>query len=103
MRIKGTKERPRISIFRSNSYTYAQAIDDESKKTVAAFSSLQLIKQKPQEKAGKSVIAKQVGIELAKKLKEKKVTQALLDRGVYAYLGRVKELAEGLREGGIII
>lgn len=92
----GTNIRPRIVVFRSNRYIYAQAIDDQLRSTVAASSSMGL-------KMKKSEAAKQVGVELAKKLVEKKVTHGIFDRSVYTYLGRVKSLAEGLREGGLII
>lgn len=101
--IIGTKERPRISVFRSNKYIYAQAIDDADRITVAAFSSFQLQKKQSLAKLKKSEAAKQVGIELAKLLKGKKILSGVLDRNIYTYLGRVKALTEGLREGGLII
>ncbi len=93
--IVGTKERPRISVFRSNRYTYAQAIDDTMKKTVATIKSLG--------KGKKTVESKEVGVKLAKILKEKKIDTAVFDRGRYPYAGRVAKVAEGLREGGIKI
>ncbi len=102
MNIKGTKERPRISINRSNRFIYAQAIDDSNRKTVASFSSLQLAREK--KLTGKKVEqAKTVGLELSKLLKEKKISEAVYDRGQYGYKGRVKALAEGLREGELKI
>lgn len=100
--IKGTKERPRISVFRSNKYIYSQAIDDEQQKTIASFSSL-VLRKKTKNKKSKSEEAKLVGFELAKILKEKGIKKAVFDRGIYRYHGRVKALAEGLREGGIEI
>lgn len=99
----GTNVRPRIVVFRSNRYIYAQAIDDQLRSTVASSSSLQLAKKNSQSKMKKSEVAKQVGTDLAKKLMEKKVTHGIFDRSIYTYLGRVKSLAEGLREGGLII
>lgn len=93
--IHGTAERPRVSIYRSSKYIYAQAINDEAHSTVAAASSMKIAEGK------KSDNAKQAGIELAKKLKDLKITAAVFDRSAYAYNGRVKSLAEGLREGGI--
>ncbi len=101
-RIFGIKNRPRISIFRSNRYIYSQAIDDERKITIASFSSLKLFK-KESKKMKKTEEAKLVGKELAKILKEKGITKAVLDRRRYSYKGRVKQLTEGLREGGINI
>ncbi len=95
--IKGTAEKPRISVYRSNKYIYAQVIDDVSRKTLTAFSSKKLEKEK------KSLQAKKVGLELGKILLEKKIKQAVFDRGIYPYKGRVAQLAEGLRESGLKI
>ncbi len=93
--IHGTAERPRVSIYRSSKYIYAQAINDEAHSTLAAASSIKKTDGK------KSENAKQAGIDLANKLKELKVTAVVFDRSAYSYNGRVKSLAEGLREGGI--
>ncbi len=94
-KIKGSADRPRISVFRSNRYIYAQAIDDEKRVTIVASSSQKKKKTKKVDQA------KQVGLELAKKLLEKNIKKAVFDRNVYVYKGRVKAVAEGLREGGI--
>lgn len=94
-KIKGSADRPRISVFRSNRYIYAQAIDDEKRVTIVASSSQKMSKAKKVDQA------KQVGLELAKKLLEKNIKKAVFDRNVYVYKGRVKAVAEGLREGGI--
>ena len=94
--IVGSAERPRISIYRSNRYIYAQAIVDTAEKTIVSYSSAVL-----KEKGNKSEIAKLVGKKLAELMKEKKITKAVFDRGSYSYNGRVKSLAEGLREGEI--
>ncbi|PIY72096.1 50S ribosomal protein L18 [Candidatus Roizmanbacteria bacterium CG_4_10_14_0_8_um_filter_33_9] len=101
-KMEGSANRPRISINRSNKYIYAQAIDDDKRITIASFSSLQLVK-KGKEKINKSQQALLVGKELGKLLKEKKVLKAIFDRNQYIYMGRVKKIAEGLREGGLII
>ncbi len=101
--LHGAKERPRIAVFASNRYTYAQAIDDNNKVTLISFSSLKLAKVKEYKKGKKAEEAKQVGLKLAKLLKELKIPVAIFDRGRYAYKGRVKAVAEGLREGGIKI
>lgn len=93
--INGTAKRPRVSVYRSNRYIYVQAIDDDKKMTLAAFSSQKFAKNK------KVVHAKQVGLGLAKILKEKNITEVVFDRNYYVYKGRVKSLVEGLREGGI--
>lgn len=101
--IFGTKERPRVSVFASNAYTYAQMIDDAERKSIVAYSSLQLTKTDKYKKEKKVQEAKKVGLELAKKAIKSGVKNAVFDRGRFSYKGRVKALAEGLREGGIII
>ena len=99
--IFGTKDRPRIVVFRSNKYIYAQAVDDEARKTIASSSTHELAKKGSKFKKGED--AKQVGIALAQQLQGKKVGKGVFDRSIYAYLGRVKSVAEGLREGGLQI
>jgi len=102
--IFGTKDRPRISVFRSNRYIYVQAIDDGGRKTLASSSSFVLIKSKKiNKKMTKKEEAKLVGLDLAEKLKKMKINQGVFDRGPYHYHGRVATLADGLREGGIKI
>ena len=96
--IQGTALRPRVCVFRSNKFIYAQAIDDLSAKTIVSASSAEL---KEKSKGVKTVQASQVGKNLAEALKKKNITTALFDRSRFAYAGRVKALAEGLREGGI--
>ncbi len=96
--ISGTNERPRVSVYRSNRYIYAQAIDDDAGITIVATNSSAL---KVKEKQTKSETAKAVGMKLAELLTEKKITKVVFDRNRYAYNGRVKALAEGLREGNI--
>lgn len=99
-KINGIKERPRISVFRSNKYIYVQVIDDESSKTLASVSSLKL---KSTKKITKTEAAKEIGKILAQALNKIKITQAVFDRNRFLYCGRVKAIAEGLREGGIKI
>jgi len=96
--IHGTVDRPRVSIFRSNKYIYAQAIDDVSEKTIVSANSLDF---KLASKGEKTIQAKQVGKNLAQALKKKKITKILFDRSRFAYAGRVQAVADGLREGGI--
>lgn len=97
--IHGTDARPRVSIYRSSKYIYAQVINDDAHNTIATESSLTLSKKDA--KGTKSENAKQIGVSLAGKLKELKVSAVVFDRSAYAYNGRVKAVAEGLREGGI--
>lgn len=94
--INGTADRPRVAVFRSNKHISAQIIDDVSCKTLAA-SSDQNVK-----KGEKTLKAKEVGLQLAKLAKNNKIEKVVFDRGGYKYHGRVKALAEGLREGGLI-
>ncbi len=94
-KIQGTAERPRLSVFRSLSNISAQLIDDSTGKVLVASSSLKIKKGK------KSEVATQVGAEIAKLAKTKKITACVFDRGGYLYHGRVKALAEAAREGGL--
>jgi len=91
----GSADRPRISVSRSARFVYAQAIDDAAQVTLCAMHS------KKAAKAKKSEQAFEVGKMLGEALKAKGITKAIFDRGAYTYLGRVKRLAEGLRESGI--
>lgn len=95
-KIRGNVDRPRLTVFRSNKHIFAQIIDDESGKTLAAASSLKM------KNAGKKVdMAEKIGEEIAKAAKHKKITKVVLDRSGYKYHGRVKSLADGARKGGL--
>jgi large subunit ribosomal protein L18 len=93
---KGTKARPRLSVFRSNRYTYAQLIDDTSGKTLVSVSSHEV-----KEKLKKAEVARQVGLLVAQRAKKAGIQLIVFDRGRYAYHGRVKAVADGAREGGL--
>ena len=97
-KVFGSLERPRVSIFRSNKYIYAQAIDDQKGKTLASFNSASI---KAKTKITKTEVAKAVGVSLASELKKIKIETVVFDRGGYLYKGRVEAVAVGLREGGI--
>lgn len=97
-KIKGTSEKPRLSIYRSNRFIYAQVIDDESKKTIVGVSEKNLTLK---DKVKKSDRSKELGALIAKKALEKKVKEVIFDRGSYKYHGRVKAVAEGARQGGL--
>lgn len=90
------KSRVRVTVFRSNKYISAQIIDDIKNETVVGISDKTL-----KLKGTKSEKAKELGLLLAKKAKTKKIKKVVFDRGSYAYHGRVKNIAEGLREGGL--
>jgi large subunit ribosomal protein L18 len=94
--LSGTKDTPRLNVFRSNTAIYAQLIDDEAGKTIASSSSLEL-----KLKANNLETAAKVGQDIAKKAKEAKIKKVVFDRGGYLYHGRVKALAEAARENGL--
>lgn len=94
-KIVGTTEKPRLSVFKSNTALYAQIVDDSKGETLAAFDSRKLTGKTMTEKA------KEVGTEIAKLAKAKKIETVIFDRGGYTYTGTVKVLADGAREGGL--
>lgn len=94
--ITSSADRPRLTVSRSNKYVSAQLIDDIKGITLVGMSQKSL-----KTKGTKMESAKALGLALAAKLKAKKITKIVFDRGSYAYHGRVKSIAEGLREGGI--
>ena len=98
-KISGTAERPRLTVFRSNLGIAAQLIDDQSGRTLAAASWQQL---KKSSKGSKTDQAKEVGTLLAASAKQAGVEVCVFDRGGYLYHGRVKALADGAREGGLV-
>ena len=98
-KVQGTSERPRLSVFRSNTSIYAQIIDDVKGVTLASASSLKLEVAKGTTKLD---LSKVVGANLAKVALEKGIKEVVFDRNGYLYHGRVKSLAEGAREGGLV-
>ena len=101
--IKGTSERPRIAVFKSNQYIYAQVIDDKAGKTLVSISNYGGKKSKVKTKIKKSEAASKTGEALAEKMKKAGISEAVFDRGGFKFHGRVKALVEGLRKGGIKI
>jgi large subunit ribosomal protein L18 len=97
-KIRGTSERPRLQVFRSNRGIFAQLIDDDAGRTIAAASWLDLPKSF---KGAKAEQAAEVGKRLAAAAKKTGVERVVFDRGGYLYHGRVKALAESAREGGL--
>ena len=97
-RVKGTRAIPRLSVFKSAKHIYAFLIDDEKGKTLLLASDFEL-KKKPK---GKTKIAFAVGELLANKAKEKKFSKIVFDRHGYKYTGRIKALADGAREKGLL-
>ncbi|MEK7213585.1 MAG: 50S ribosomal protein L18 [Patescibacteria group bacterium] len=84
--LSGTSQRPRLSVFKSHKYLYAQLIDDDKGHTLAQ---------------AHSDDAKEVGIDIAKKAKALKIIKVVFDRGGYLYTGKIKSIADGAREGGL--
>jgi len=96
-RIDGTAARPRLAVFRSLQHIYAQIIDDATGTTLAAASS----QEKDLKAAGNAEGAKKIGLALAERAKAKGINAVVFDRGGFRYHGRVANLAEGAREGGL--
>lgn len=100
-KIYGTAQRPRLAVFRSLSHMYAQLIDDVTGRTLEAASDLGTIKQTGE--GSKNIQrARAVGLAIAAKAKAVGVTTVVFDRGGYKYHGRVKAVADGARDGGLI-
>jgi large subunit ribosomal protein L18 len=100
-RVKGTAERPRLSVFRSNKHMYAQVIDDESGITLVAASTLSPELRDSLADLDKSDAAKKVGALAAKKCLEKNITKVVFDRNGFLYTGRVTAVADAAREAGL--
>ncbi|MFA6463701.1 MAG: 50S ribosomal protein L18 [Candidatus Paceibacterota bacterium] len=94
-KVSGTLERPRVSVFRSNKFIYAQLINDEEGKTIVSCTSATESKGNKTEKATKT------GKDFAKQIQEKGIKKVVFDRGGYIYTGRIKAFAEALREAGL--
>lgn len=96
-KVSGTSSRPRMAVFRSSRYLQLQVIDDERGKTILGFTDRQMKGKTKTERA------RAMGKEAAQKIAAAGFTQAVFDRGGYRYRGRVKALAEALREGGVTL
>ncbi len=110
-KISGTTEVPRLCVFKSAKHIYGQLINDQKGQTILSSSDLEIKKAKTKKTetkkikekklSGKTNIAYEVGKLIAEKALEKKIKKVVFDRGGFAYHGRVKALAEGVREGGL--
>ena len=94
-KVVGTSDRPRLAVYRSNRYIYAQLIDDYEGRTLMSASSL------GNDADDRTAQAKAVGQQLAAQAKEAGITRVTFDRGGFQYHGRVRAVAEGAREGGL--
>ena len=99
--IKGTSERPRLTVYRSNENIYAQIIDDTTSKTIVACSTLDRTIKLEIENGRTCVASKLMGEKLAELSLKKNIRKIVFDRGPYLYHGRVKALADGARAGGL--
>ncbi|MBM3959515.1 MAG: 50S ribosomal protein L18 [SAR202 cluster bacterium] len=100
-RVFGTPARPRLSVFRSNQHIYAQVIDDEAGKTLAAASTADGEMKPTVEKTKKTDAAARVGAVLAQRARAAGVSAVIFDRGGFKYHGRVKALADAARKEGL--
>lgn len=100
-KISGSKEKPRMIVFRSNKYLYVQVYDDINRKVIASASTLEKgIKEQLKSTKNKDA-AKVIGKIISDRLKKKKINSVIFDRNVYTYAGRVKMIADSARENGI--
>ena len=97
-KISGTAQRPRLNVYRSSANIYAQIIDDTKGVTLCAASTLD---KEFEGNGSNKAAARKVGEMIAKRAADKGITEVVFDRGGYIFHGRVKELADGAREGGL--
>ncbi|HFC10456.1 MAG TPA: 50S ribosomal protein L18 [Chloroflexi bacterium] len=100
-KIHGTPERPRLNVFRSLGHIYAQVIDDEAGRTLVAASTIDKELRAQMEGLNKTEQARLVGKAIAERALAVGIKTVVFDRGGYQYIGRVKALADGAREGGL--
>ncbi len=100
--IYGTSARPRLNVYKSSAEIYAQVIDDEAGKTIISASTIDVELRKSLKGLKKSEQARKVGALLADRAKQKGIKEVVFDRGGFRYMGRVKALADGAREGGLV-
>jgi large subunit ribosomal protein L18 len=100
-KVRGTAQRPRLSVYRSLSHIYAQVIDDDAGHTLAAASDLEAAARGEVNGKRKTEVAKMVGELVAQRARERGITQVVFDRGGYQFHGRVKTLADGARGAGL--
>jgi large subunit ribosomal protein L18 len=101
-KILGTFEKPRLAVFRSHQHIYGQLIDDKNGKTLVACSTIDKILSKNLEVTSNQEAATCIGTELAKRAILKEITSVIFDRGTRPYHGRIKSLAEGARQQGLL-
>ena len=100
-RVRGTDDRPRLSVFRSDRHIYVQVVTDQSQRTLLAVSTLSADLRAQLGKTADVSAAKQVGLLTARRCQEKGITRVVFDRNGFLYHGRVRAVADGAREGGL--
>jgi large subunit ribosomal protein L18 len=100
-RVRGTDTRPRLSVFRSNKHVYVQVISDTSGRTLLAVSTKTPELRGQLKKTGDLTAAKEVGMLVARRCKEKGINTVVFDRNGFLYHGRVRAVADGARQGGL--
>jgi large subunit ribosomal protein L18 len=100
-RLRGTDERPRLSVYRSGRHTYVQVVADSSGKTLLAVSTLTPALRAQLKKTGDVSAAKEVGLAAAQRCLERGIKRIVFDRNGFLYHGRVRAVADGAREGGL--
>lgn len=101
--VSGTKDRPRLSVFKSAKHIYVQAIDDTSSVTLASACSLEASIKEKVNGLKKSQIAKLVGEMIGNRLKDSQISSAVFDRNGFRYTGRIAAVADGARSSGLVI
>jgi large subunit ribosomal protein L18 len=102
LRVSGTADRPRLTVFRSLKHVYAQIVDDGAGKTLVSVSDISKdLREQLKEIKGQVAVAKEVGKLLAQKARQQNINSVVFDRGGYLYHGVVKAMADGAREGGL--
>jgi large subunit ribosomal protein L18 len=100
-KVRGTEQRPRLAVHRSQSHIYAQLIDDDAGRTLCTASSLDKDVRAKQKRGSNLAAAKEVGSLVASRAKEKGIAAVVFDRGGFQYHGRIKALADAAREAGL--
>jgi large subunit ribosomal protein L18 len=102
LKVRGTGDRPRVYVFKSNRYVYAQVVDDAAGRVLAAASTLEKSFKEKSAKSKNNEACQRLGQILAERLKSKQITRVVFDRGVSPYHGRLKALAEAMRQAGMV-
>lgn len=100
-KMRGTSQRPRLCVYRSNKHIYAQIVDDQETRTIAAVSTLSKELASLGDKRGSKEAAQKVGELIAKKARERNIDKVVFDRNGFLYHGRIRAVADAAREAGL--